>query len=111
MIKSRERVHGRLLLAARFYRGNARKIDRQFVSRKSFDIHFDQTNKRAIEVRFGFATSIDNHADRGDTPPACAHDVDRFLDATAARYDVLDDNEFFAIVDLKAASQDKFAVL
>src|SRR5712692_3911924 len=111
MIKSEERVHECLLLAAGFYRGNASKIDRQFVSRKCFSIHFDQTNKRATEVRFGFAASIDNYADRGDAPAVRAHDVDRLLDTATARYDVLDDNEVFAIIDLEAASQDKFVVL
>src|SRR5438552_14694630 len=36
MIKSRERVHEGLLLAVRFYSGNASQIDRQFVRRKCF---------------------------------------------------------------------------
>ena len=111
MVEGGERVHECALLAARFYRGNASKIDRQFVGWKCFDIHFDQTNKRATEVRFAFAASIDNYADGGDVSAVRADDVDRFLHATAARYDVLDDNELFAIVDLKAASQDKFSVL
>src|SRR5713101_2832538 len=111
MVESGERVHERLLLAARFYRGNASKIRGQLVSRKCFDVHFDQTDERTIEVRFGFAASIDNHADGGDAPAVRAHNIDRFLDATTARHDILDDNELFAIIDLKAASQDKFAVL
>jgi len=111
MIKSRERVHEGLLLAARFYRGNASQIDRQFVRRKCLDIHFDQTDERTTEVRFGLAASIDNYADRGDAPTARAHDIDRFLHATTARYNILYDNELFAIIDLKAASQDKFTIL
>src|SRR6266404_9796699 len=111
MIKSRKRFHECLLLAARFDRWNTSKIGGQFVCRKCFDIHFDQTNKRATEVRFGFAASIDNYADGGDAPAVRAHDIDRFLHTTAARNDILDDNELFAIDDLEASSQDKFAVL
>src|SRR6266487_4816890 len=100
---------GFILFASRFDRRDRNKIGWQVVGRKCFDIHFDQAHEGATEIRFGLAASVDNHAHGGNNPAVRAHDVDRFLDASASGYDILGDNESFAIVDLESAPQSQFA--
>src|SRR5439155_1716947 len=62
---------------------------------KCFDVHLDQTNKGTVELGFRSAASIDNHTDSSYQSAARTDDVDRFLDAAAARDDVFNDNELF----------------
>src|SRR5439155_16171053 len=79
--------------AAGFYCWDFRQIGWQLVRSKSFDVHFDQADEWATEVRFRLAASIDNYAHRIDDTAARTDDIDRFPDATAAGDDILDDDK------------------
>ena len=84
-----------VLFASGFDCRNFRKIGRHLVRLESLNVHLDQTDKGATEVRFGFAASIDNHADSDyDTAPR-TDDVDCFLHASAACHDIFDNDESF----------------
>lgn len=97
--------------AAGFHCGDFRQIGWQFVRIKSFDVHFDQADEWATEVRFRLTASIDNYAYRINDTAARTNDLDRFLDAAAARDDILDDDKSFLRRNLETATQDKFAIL
>ena len=97
------------LFAARFDRGNFGEISRKRIRFKGFHFHLDKTDKGTTEVRFLLAAAIDNHADRGNDPAVCVHDIDRLLDAPAACDNVFGDDEFFALVDRKPTSQSEAA--
>ena len=55
------------------------------------------------------AASIDNHTDGGNDSAVRAHDIDRLLDAAAARHDILGHDKAFAFVDLESAPQNESA--
>jgi len=97
--------------AAGFHCRDFRQIGWQFVRSKGFDVHFDQADESATEVRFRLTASIDNYAHRIDDTAARTNDIDRFLDAAAARDDILDDDKSFLGRNLKTATQGKFAIL
>lgn len=83
------------LLAARFNRGNSRQIGGQIICLEVFDVHFDQANKGAAKVSPVPATSIDDHRDTGHNPTVGSHNLDRFLDPSAARDHILGHDEPF----------------
>src|SRR6266852_6603600 len=99
------------LLTPRFDGRNFGQIRWQLGSGKGLDIHLDQADKWAAKVWFRLAASIENYADCGNGPTAAADNVDRFLHASAARHDIFDHDEFFIWRNLKAAAQDKFALV
>ena len=61
------------LLTPRFDGGNFGQISWQLVSGKGLDIHLDQADKRAAEVRFHLAASIDNYANGRDDAAMRTH--------------------------------------
>lgn len=93
------------LFTAWFNGRDFREIGRKLVHFERFDIHLDQADERTTKIWLGFAAAIDNYADSGSDPAMEANDVDRFLDATAARDHVFGDNETFVLVDLESAAQ------
>ena len=99
------------LFATRLDGGDFGKIGREIVRGKVLNIHFDQADERTTEIWFHFSASINNHADRGNGAATGENDIDCFLNAAAAGDDVFDDDEFFIRRDLKAAAQNKFAIL
>jgi hypothetical protein len=100
-----------LLLAAGFDGRDARKIRGELVGRESFDIHFEEADERAAEVRSLAAAAIHDHADARDLSAMRSDDVDRLLHPAAARDDVFGYDEPLVRRDLKAASQDQAARL
>jgi len=96
--------------ASRFYGRDFSQISWQFICRKIFHIHFDQTHERTTEIRFGFAAAIDNYADADDISAVRAHNVDRLLNATTASNDVFYHDKFFAVIDLEPATQCQLTV-
>jgi len=99
------------LFAARLDGGDCGEIGREIVRGKVLNIHFDQADERTTEIWFHLSASIDNHADCGNDTAVGANDIDCFLNATSAGDNVFDDDEVFIRRDLKAAAQDKFAIL
>src|SRR5207247_9631285 len=97
--------------AAGVYRWDFRQIGWQLVRSKSFDVHFDQADEWATEVRFRLAASIDNYAHRIDDTAARTDDIDRFPDATAAGDDIHDDDKCLLSRNLKTPTQRKCAIL
>src|SRR2546427_670687 len=91
--------------ASGFYGGDFSEISWQFISRKIFHVHFDQTHKRTTKIRFGFAATIDDDAHGGDRSAARADDVDRFLNAAATGNNIFYHDKFFALVDLESATK------
>ena len=84
-----------LSFAPRLHRGHRRQIRWKLVCFEVFNLQLDQTDERTTEIRFVCAAAIDDHADAGNDAAVLMHDVDRLLDASAARDDVFGDDEFF----------------
>ena len=94
-----------MLLAAGFDGRDVRKIRGELLSREGIDVHFDEADEGAAEVRSLAATAIHDHADARDLSTMRSDDVDRLLHATAACHDVFGYDESLVRRDLKAASQ------
>jgi hypothetical protein len=84
-----------ILFASGFDCRNFRKIERQFIRWKGLNVHLDQTDKGATKVRFGFAASIDNHANSDYDASPRTDDVDCFLHAATTCHDIFDNDESF----------------
>lgn len=93
------------LPTSRLYHRNVREIGRKFVRFKILYLHLNQTDKWTPEIRFLISAPIDNYADGGNDSAMGADNVDRLLDSSAARHDVLGDDESFALIDLKSVTQ------
>jgi hypothetical protein len=93
------------LFASGFDRGNFRKIGRQLICLKGFDVHFDQADKRTAKVRPFPAASIDDHPDRGNMATVRSHNLKRFLHPSAARDHILGHDEPFVRPNLEPPSQ------
>jgi hypothetical protein len=91
-----------------FHCRDFRQIGWHLARGKSFDVHFDQAGKWATEVRFRLAASVDYYANRSNDTTVRTDDVDRFLDAAAARDDIFDHDKSFLRRNLKTATQGKF---
>jgi len=101
-----EDFHGMALLRATgFYRRKGREVSRNFIGRKCFDIHFDETDKRTAVVRSLPAAAVDDHTNAGNLSSMSPDDVHGFLDTSAAGDDVLGDNKPLVRPDLKTAPQ------
>ena len=87
--------------------GISRKSEGIWSAGKGLDLHLDQTNERATEVGPLPAAAIDHHADADDFAAPFAHDIDRFLDAAAAGYDIFRDDEALVRRNDEAAPQDE----
>jgi hypothetical protein len=81
------------------------------IGRESLGVELDQRNKRAPEVRQIASTAIDERGDGCDYTAMLANDIDRFLHAASAGYDIFRDDEAAAWCDFESATQDEFAVL
>ena len=95
----------RRLLAAGLDRGNLREIRREIIHRKCLDVHFDETDEGAAEVRPLPAAAIHDDANAGDLSAMRLDDVDGFLHAAAAGNDVFGHDEPLVRRDLKSAAQ------
>jgi hypothetical protein len=84
---------GSKLTTAGLYSRDRGEIGWDSVGGKRLHIHFDQTNERTAEIRCLAAAAIHNDSDADDDASLLSHDIDRLLDAAAARYHVLRDDE------------------
>jgi hypothetical protein len=100
----------RRLFTAGFDGWDFREVGRQLVCGKGFHVQFHQADKGTTKIRFGLAAPVENDADCGNNPAVPTNDVDCFLDASTARYDIFSNDEFFIRRNLKTASQNKFAI-
>jgi len=97
------------LFTARLHRGDAYEVLGERIGRKSLRGHLNQTHKGAPKVGKGSATAIDNRSRRHHHSAKSTDDVDGFLNAAAARDDILRDNEALTWKHLKA-THDKASV-
>jgi hypothetical protein len=79
------------------------------VCRKCFDLHFNQAGEGAAEIWPLTAAAIDDDSDPGDGSAVGADNVDRFLDAPAARNHVFGDHEPLVRPNREAATQNQAA--
>jgi hypothetical protein len=77
---------------------------------ESFDIHLNERNERAPEVRELAGTTVHNRPGGGDDAAVVADDLDGLLNAAATGDDILGDDETLAGGDLKTSAQDESAV-
>jgi len=77
---------------------------------EGFDIHLNERNERAPEVRKLAGTAIHNRAGSNDDAAVILDDLDGFLNAAATGDDILGDEETLAGADLKTSTQDEAAV-
>ena len=96
-------------LAPWLHCGNGGQIRGKFVGLECFDVHFNQTNERTAEFRFGLAAAIDDDAGGGHDPTLRTHNVDRFLDASAPGHNVFRDDKPFTFADVESAPQNQSA--
>lgn len=75
-----------------------------------FDIHLNERNERAPEVGKLAGTAVHNRAGGDDDAAVVADDLNGFLNATAACYHILGDDEALAGANLKTPAQDESAV-
>ncbi len=87
--------------------GVPRQISRQIICLKSFDVHFDQADKRAAKIRPFPAASIDDHPDGGHIPSVRPHNLHGLLHAAAAGDHIFGHDEPFVGPDLESPSQDE----
>jgi hypothetical protein len=95
--------------AARLDGGNVAQIRWNLFGREGFDIHFDKTYERIIEIRPLTAAPIDQDTYSDHFPAASIDDVDCFLNATAARHHVFGHNEALIWSNRETAAQDQAA--
>lgn len=95
------------LLASWFYRGNASQIRRNVLRLEGFHIHLNKTDKGAAVIGPPAPAAIDDDSDADDPAAVRAHNVNCFLDPSAARNDILRDDEPFVRPNLKSAPQDE----
>jgi hypothetical protein len=95
--------------AARLDGGNVAQIRWNLFGREGFDIHFDKTYERTIEIRPLPAAPIDQNTYSDHFPAASIDDVDCFLNATAARHDIFGDEQSFVRQNSETAAQDQAA--
>ena len=77
---------------------------------EGFDIHLNERNERAPEVRKLAGTAVHDRAGGGDDAAVVADDLDCFLNTAATGDDILGDDEALAGGDLKTPAQDESAV-
>jgi hypothetical protein len=82
-----------------------REVGGKIIGGKCFDIHLDEADEGAAEVRSLAATAVHDHSDARGPSAMRSDDVDRLLHAAAARHDVFGYDESLVRRDLKAASQ------
>ena len=97
------------LLAARLDGWGAFQILGEIGGIKGFDIHLNEGNKRAAEVRKLLAATVNDGACCDDDSTMVADDLNGFLDSSATRDDILGDDETLAGLDLKSTAQDESA--
>jgi cysteine desulfurase len=98
------------LLAAGFDGGDGGKVGRDAVGGEGLDVHGEEAEHGDVEDALAIGT-VHGHGNAHDLALAGADDVNGFLDAAALGDDVLDDEDFFAGVDLEAAAEDEAALL
>jgi len=97
------------LLAARFNWGDRRKISRNSICSKSFNVHLYQADERTTEIGLDLPAAIDNYAYRFHRATVIPDDVDGLLDTATTGDDIFHDSEFLAWLNLKAAAEDEAA--
>lgn len=89
------------------------EIGREVVRLEGLDIEPNEGNERAAKIRrFGgiVAAAIHEHAHGCDHTAASLHDVNGFLDTSAARDHIFGDDETLALRNLEPAPQHEFAL-
>ena len=77
---------------------------------ESFDIHLNERNERAPEVGKLAGTTVHDRTSGDNDAAVVSDDLDGFLNAAAACYHILGDDEALARADLKTSTQDESAV-
>jgi hypothetical protein len=77
---------------------------------EGFDIHLNERNERAAEVRELAGTAVHDRPGGDDDAAVVADDLDGFLNAAATGDDILGDDETLAGGDLKTSAQDESTV-
>jgi len=98
------------LLAARLDGGGRPQILGEIRGIESFDIHLNERNERAAEVRELAGTAVHDRPGGDDDAAVVTDDLDGFLDAAASGDDILGDDETLAGGDLKTSAQDESTV-
>jgi len=99
-----------ILFAAGFDGGDGGEVGGKSVGREGFDVEGEEAEGGDAEID-GAVGAVHGHGDADDFTVVRADDVDGFLDAAALGDDILDDEDFFAGGDFKAAAEDEFAVI
>jgi len=77
---------------------------------ESFDIHLNERNERAAEVRELAGTAVHDRPGGDDDAAVVTDDLDGLLNAAATGDDILSNHEALAGGDLKTSAQDESAV-
>ena len=75
-----------------------------------FDIHLNERNEWAAEIRELAGTTVHNRSGGDDDAAVVAYDLDGLLNASATGDDILGDEEALTGGDLKTSAQDESAV-
>ncbi len=98
-----------MLLAAGLNHGHRSEIGWNSIGFECLNVHFYEAHKWAAKIRPIATAAIDEHADGRNDPAVIAHDIDGLLDSSAARHDVLCDDEVLGALDLETAAQHQTA--
>jgi hypothetical protein len=93
--------------ASRLHGWNPDQIERQVIWRERLDVHLHQAEEGTAEIRTFAATAIHDHRYRYHLTSALMDDIDRLLNASAARHHILGHHEPFSGSDTKTAAKNQ----